>query len=132
MVVGTEMAALLGRGTEFDGTLAFEGTVRIDGALRGRVQSPGTLVLGEGAELEAEIHVGTLIVLAGTLRGNVFAQDLVEIHAAGTVFGDITAPVVDIDKGSRFEGQVSMRPPPPGAQAVQLPLAPALNADEEE
>jgi cytoskeletal protein CcmA (bactofilin family) len=103
-----ELHALLGRGSEFEGVLSFEGRVRIDGRFKGRIHSDGLLVLGEGAEVEAEIEVGTLIVRGGTLRGNVVARQLIEIHAEGRVHGDITAPQIDMDKGCLFEGRCSM------------------------
>jgi cytoskeletal protein CcmA (bactofilin family) len=103
-----EIHALLGRGTEFDGVLAFEGRVRVDGRFKGRIYSDGVLILGDGAEVEAEIEVGTLIVRGGTLRGNVIARQLIEIHAEGRVHGDIAAPQIDIDKGCLFEGKCTM------------------------
>ena len=103
-----EIHALLGRGTEFDGVLAFEGRVRVDGRFKGRIFSDGVLILGDGAEVEAEIEVGTLIVRGGTLRGNVVARQLIEIHAEGRVHGDIAAPQIDIDKGCLFEGKCTM------------------------
>jgi cytoskeletal protein CcmA (bactofilin family) len=103
-----EIHALLGRGTEFEGVLAFEGRVRIDGRFTGRIHSDGILILGDGAEVEAEVEVGTLIVRGGTLRGDVVARQLVEIHAEGAVHGDIAAPQIDIDKGCVFEGKCTM------------------------
>ncbi|MFK7985848.1 MAG: polymer-forming cytoskeletal protein [Sandaracinaceae bacterium] len=106
-----EIQALLGKGTEFEGVLAFEGRVRVEGAFKGKVFSEGILILGDGAEVEAEVEVGTLIVRGGTLRGNVRASQLVEIHAEGAVHGDIEAPQFDIDKGCVFEGKVQMTRP---------------------
>lgn len=103
-----EIHALLGRGTEFEGVLAFEGRVRIDGRFKGRVFSEGVLILGDGAEVEAEVEVGTLIVRGGTLRGNVIARQLIELHAEGRVHGDISAPQIEIDKGCLFEGKCTM------------------------
>jgi cytoskeletal protein CcmA (bactofilin family) len=103
-----EIHALLGRGTEFEGVLAFEGRVRIDGRFKGRIHSDGILILGDGAEVEAQVEVGTLIVRGGTLRGDVVARQLVEIHAEGAVHGDIAAPQIDIDKGCVFEGKCTM------------------------
>ena len=103
-----EIHALLGRGTSFEGTLAFEGRVRIDGRFSGKVFSEGILILGDGAEVEADIEVGTLIVRGGTLRGDVVARQLIEVHAEGAVHGDITAPQIDIDKGCVFEGKCTM------------------------
>jgi len=120
-----EIHALMGRGTEFEGVLSFEGRVRIDGAFKGEIYSDGILILGDGAEVEAQIEVGTLIVRGGSLRGNVVARQLIEIHAEGAVRGDITAPQIDIDKGSVFEGKCTMVSPPEepvSSSSSELPL----------
>src|SRR5690606_31496679 len=105
-----ELHALLGHGARFEGKLAFEGRVRIDGALKGEIVGDGILVVGDGAEVEANIEVGTLIVRGGVVRGNVHARRLIEIHPEGAVYGDISAPEVDISKGCVFEGRCTMTP----------------------
>src|SRR6188768_131811 len=62
----TEITALLGRGTHFEGKLQFEGRVRIDGSFRGQIRTTGVLVIGDGAEIDAEIEAALLIVKGGT------------------------------------------------------------------
>jgi cytoskeletal protein CcmA (bactofilin family) len=106
-----ELQALLGRGTRFEGLLTFEGRVRVDGVLLGEIKSDGLLVLGDGSNVDATIEVGTLIVRGGTLRGSVVARELIEIHEGAKVHADITAPEIDIAKGSLFDGRCSMVPP---------------------
>jgi cytoskeletal protein CcmA (bactofilin family) len=115
-----EINALLGKGTDFSGKLMFEGRVRLDGAFTGEIYSEGVLILGDGADVRAEIDVGTLVVRGGTLRGNVRARELVEVHAPGKVYGNIHAPQLFIDKGVVFEGQCTMTDEP---EADALPLA---------
>ena len=117
-----EINTLLGRGSEFEGKLTFEGTVRIDGKLAGEIFSDDVLVVGEGAEVKAEIDIGEIII----------ARRCVEIHAPGRVRGDITTPVLQIDKGVIFEGRSCMegvaegtRPARPGGPAIVPPPAPA-------
>jgi len=100
-----ELSALLGEGAEFEGKLVFEGRVRIDGRFRGRIVSDGTLVVGDRAEVEATLHVGMLIVLGGTVRGDIEATRTVELHAPSKVYGNITTPQLVIDRGVLFEGQ---------------------------
>src|SRR5690606_2051764 len=58
----TEITALLGRGTHFEGKLHFSGRVRIDGGFRGDIQSDDTLIIGEGAQVEGEIDVAMVII----------------------------------------------------------------------
>ena len=102
-----EISTLLGRGSAFEGKLTFEGTVRIDGRFRGEVFSDDTLVIGEGALVEAEIDIGEIII-QGTVVGNIKAKRSIEIHAPGRVKGDIHTPSLQIDKGVIFEGRSFM------------------------
>jgi cytoskeletal protein CcmA (bactofilin family) len=102
-----EINTLLGRGSEFEGKLTFEGTVRIDGTLRGEVFSDDVLIVGEGARVEAEIDVGEIIV-QGTVVGNIRAKRSIEILTPGRVKGDLTTPSLQIDKGVIFEGRSFM------------------------
>ena len=104
----TEIQALLGRGTRFEGLLTFEGRVRVDGDLKGEVRSDGLLVLGDGCNVDAIIEVGTLIIRGGTVRGSVVARDLIEVHKGAVVHADITAPEIDIAKGCTFDGRCTM------------------------
>ena len=103
-----EINALLGRGTEYEGKLIFEGKVRIDGKFRGEIFSEDVLILGDGADVHADIEVGTLIVRGGVVAGSIRARQLVEIHAPGLVRADIYAPQLFIDKGVVFEGRCTM------------------------
>lgn len=102
-----EINTLLGRGSEFEGKLTFEGTVRIDGTLRGEVFSDDVLIVGEGARVEAEVDVGEIIV-QGTVVGNIRAKRSIEILTPGRVKGDLTTPSLQIDKGVIFEGRSFM------------------------
>ena len=106
----TEITALLGRGTRFEGKLHFEGRVRIDGAFRGEIRSPDVLIIGEGADVEAEIEVGTVIVRGGTLQGNVRAAQSIELYVPAKVTGNLHSPEIFMDKGVQFSGTCTMAP----------------------
>src|SRR4051794_5325949 len=103
----SEVTTLLGRGSEFEGKLSFEGTVRVDGKLSGEIFSDDVLIIGEGAEVNAEINVGAIII-EGTVHGNIHAKRSVEIHTPGRVRGNIATPSLFIEKGVVFDGQCQM------------------------
>src|SRR5512144_2421171 len=121
-----EITTLLGRGATFEGKLTFEGTVRIDGRFKGEVFTDDTLVIGEGAHVEASIDVGEVII-QGTVVGNVTAKRSIEIHAPGRVKGVLHTPSLQIDKGVMFEGRSFMEASVQNRQAAQ-PAAPVLPA----
>ena len=115
-----EINTLLGKGSEFEGKLTFEGTVRIDGKLAGEIFTDDVLVVGEGAEVNAEIEVGTIII-EGHVNGNLRAKRSVEIHAPGRVRGNIVTPSLFIDKGVIFEGNCQMES---AATGTGIPVRP--------
>jgi cytoskeletal protein CcmA (bactofilin family) len=104
---GHNLNAFLGEGTSFKGTLTFEGTVRIDGRLEGEIFTKDTLVIGEGAQVSASIHAG-VVVISGTVRGNITAERKIDIHASGRLFGNISTPSLVIEEGVVFEGGCTM------------------------
>lgn len=106
----TEITALLGRGTHFEGKLHFEGRVRIDGSFRGEIRSSDILIIGEGAEIEAEIEVGTVIIRGGSVSGNVRAAQAIELYVPARVSGSLHSPEIFMDKGVQFSGTCTMAP----------------------
>ncbi len=120
-----EVTTLLGRGSEFEGKLSFEGTVRVDGKLSGEIFTDDVLVIGEGAEVNAEINVGSIII-EGTVHGNIHAKRSVEIHTPARVKGNITTPSLFIEKGVVFDGNCQMEQS--GAGAARGSTAASTNA----
>ena len=108
LTAGTELHALLGPGAEFSGKLTFMGRVRIDGKLDGEIFGDEVLIIGDGAEVRAEVEVGTLIMRGGTLWGNVRATQLVELHAPARLYGNVQTPQIFVDKGVVFDGRCAM------------------------
>ena len=120
-----EVNALLGKGSEFEGKLTFEGTVRIDGRFIGEIHSEDTLIIGENALVTAEIRVQNVIVY-GEVIGNIFSGTCVELHAPARVRGNITTPNLQADKGVMFDGSVKMHAEEPAAPAVETPAPAAV------
>jgi cytoskeletal protein CcmA (bactofilin family) len=115
----TEITALLGRGTRFEGKLFFEGRVRIDGMFKGEIKSDDTLIVGEGAEVHAEIDVATVIVRGGGVHGNIRASTSIEIYAPGKVLGNMHSPSLFIERGVEFQGSCRMDAVEPTATAPE-------------
>jgi cytoskeletal protein CcmA (bactofilin family) len=117
-----QLNALLGKGSEFEGKLTFEGEVRIDGKFSGQIVTKDTLTIGEGAKVTAEISAG-VVIISGTVEGTIRASQLVELHAPARIKGAIETPSMSMDKGVLFEGTTKMEnlsakaPPAPGAPA---------------
>ena len=104
---GSTLNGFIDRGSHIRGDLAFEETFRIDGRFEGKIRSGTELILGDAADVTAEIDVGRLSV-NGTLKGSVRAAERVELLSGARVFGDIITPVLRIEEGAHFEGSCQM------------------------
>jgi len=101
------VTGVIDQGCEFEGKLCFQGTVRISGTFRGEIYTPDTLIVGEGARVQAQIDAGTVII-SGEVTGSVRAKQRVEIHQPAIFRGDILTPSLRVDEGVIFEGSSKM------------------------
>ena len=103
----SDIKAFLGPGSQFEGKLVFNEIVRLDGAFRGEVTSHDTLIVGESADVQADIQVGTLI-LSGNFKGNVKAKTRVELRSPAKVDGTIETPSISVEEGVSLNGTITM------------------------
>jgi len=104
----SEIKAFLGPGSQFEGKLVFNEIVRLDGGFRGEVTSRDTLIVGDTADIQADIEVGTLI-LSGKYRGNIKASGRVELRAPADVDGSIETPALSVEDGVTLNGTITMK-----------------------
>ncbi len=97
----------LGKETEFNGTMKFQDSLKIVGKFKGEIVSPGFLYIENGAEVKANIKVGSVII-GGIVKGNVTAKDKLEMLETGKVFGNIRTAKLKIADGVVFEGKCEM------------------------
>lgn len=97
--------AVFGPGTLYQGDMAFEGRVRVDGTYRGRLYTEGALEVGADGVVDGEIDVARAVV-AGTLKGQVRVRELLVLQATGRVEGLLDAGLAEIQSGARIFGQV--------------------------
>ena len=123
----TKVVTIIGPGTMITGEIRSKGTIRIEGAVSGKVFSDDSIVIQESGRAKADLVAGQVII-GGEVEGNVFAHDRIEVTSKGKMIGDITAPRVSIADGVIFEGKCAMKPvgakdvPSPGDHsATQMP-----------
>jgi len=99
--------SVIDQGCEVEGRFRFSGTLAINGKFRGELLSPGTLLVGESAELEAEVSVGTAII-SGQVTGSVVARERVELRSSAKISGNIVTPSLVLEEGVVFDGRCNM------------------------
>ena len=104
---------LIPTGGSFSGLVAFDGDIRVDGELEGRVRARGILHLGSAARVRADIDVDELIV-EGSLEGNVRARSRIVLGPTARVKGHLETPRLAVADGCRIEGRCSAGTPGAG------------------
>ncbi|MGH9321454.1 MAG: bactofilin family protein [Vicinamibacteria bacterium] len=124
-VASGDLSGFLDQGTAFQGDLSFQDTLRIDGKFEGSIRDGRLLIIGESADVNAEIHVGTISV-SGRLRGSVHAKERVDLHASARCECNLDTRVLVVEEGAAFEGSCAMQ----GAAPVTRELTPVVGSDK--
>lgn len=115
-----DSVGLIGEGIEVIGDINFEGTLRVEGRVKGNVSSVnGTVSVGAGGVLEASVQTNTCVV-EGVLEGDLVASTRVEIHRNGRIKGNVSTKDLVISEGGIFEGSLDMTKHPKSSSVIPL------------
>ena len=73
-----KIATVIASDISFRGTLKFKSSLKIKGSLEGKVQTDGTLIIGDDARVSAEITAAT-VSISGKCQGKIKDYNLIEI-----------------------------------------------------
>jgi cytoskeletal protein CcmA (bactofilin family) len=102
---------VLSRGVSIKGSVKFRNELLIDGEVEGKINSTGTLTIGEHGQIRGEIKAKA-IQLRGAVEGNIFASERCQLQAGCTLRGDIEAPRLVVDENATFVGSAKVAPTP--------------------
>ncbi len=104
---GGELNTIVGKGTVVEGDMKVKNSLRIDGLVKGNVNTTDTIIVGKDGEVEGRVRAKHLL-LGGKVKGNVFASGRVFLESTASVFGDIKAVRLVVDEGAIFDGKCTM------------------------
>ncbi len=113
----------------FEGTLQGSGEILVHGKLTGTIDGSSTIHVAARGSVNAAVH-GRSVVVAGTVKGDITADERIELEPSAKVDGDITAPRILIKDGATFRGQVNMQAPPDRPKGKEQPGSPADTASK--
>ncbi len=103
-----EISAVIEEGCKFEGNLSFNGIARIAGIVNGSIFSNDTVIISEGAVVNADINAN-IVMISGIVKGNVRASSRVEIIKPARFEGIITTPSLVVEDGVIFHGTTKMK-----------------------
>jgi cytoskeletal protein CcmA (bactofilin family) len=102
--------ARLGPSLVIKGTLTGEEDLLFEGRLDGEIRlGTNRVTIGENGRIKADVFSKSIYV-EGEVQGNLFGEDEVVIRRSGKVRGNVTAPRVTLENGSKFKGSIDMQP----------------------
>ncbi len=110
------LTTFIGEDVEFEGTLRAKDTLRIEGRIRGQIKSDNTVIIGQNADVEADVQSKNVIII-GALSGNVDASRQLVVNKSGRLRGNVATPSLVIEPGALFNGRTKMVRPEVAAQA---------------
>lgn len=100
---------IFGEETEFDGVLEFKDRLVITGKFNGKIIAPsGDLAIDKNAVCTVDSIDANSIVISGNIKGNINANERVEICSGSVVDGNITTARIRIANNVDFNGEVTM------------------------
>ena len=117
---GNDFPTIIGPDASFKGELSFEKGLRLMGKFEGKINTGGRLHVAREARMAADVDGGSIVV-EGEVKGNLTANDRVELKQSARLEGDLRATKLTVDEGAVFSGHVTVGPDavknrPPGQQ----------------
>jgi cytoskeletal protein CcmA (bactofilin family) len=101
--------SLIANGSRIEGNLTFTEGLRIDGEVfgdtRANPEQPSILVISEAAMVQGEVHADHVII-NGTVRGPVFAGELLELQPKARIEGDVRYKALEMHQGAIISGHL--------------------------
>jgi len=102
------LSTIVGKDSVFTGDMEVKGTLRVDGRIKGRILCDETVSIGATGEVEAEIDA-KIVIVAGTVVGNIRTSEKIEMQAKARVLGDVSTKNIVIEQGAIFHGSCQMK-----------------------
>ena len=98
---------MIGAGTVITGDIQSKGDIRVDGTLKGSVNTSGKVVLGKDGVIEGDVVCADADV-SGTIKAKISVTQLLSLKSTAKLNGDIITNKLSIEPGASFTGSCSM------------------------
>ena len=102
-----DVVSYFGPNTVIEGDIHSDGSLHIDGRLKGEIICNGDLILGETSKVYGKIKARNVLV-SGYYKGTIESSEGLEIFPTGCVEGDIQGSKLLIQEGGVYKGKVNM------------------------
>ena len=101
--------SLIGSKSRILGEVRFSQGLHIDGLVKGDVVSDegleSTLTLSQSGTVEGHVRV-PFVIISGVVKGDVYAQDYVELGSSARIEGDVYYGLIEMAMGAEVNGKL--------------------------
>ena len=119
---GSRIETVIGPQTVLEGDIRFNGGLHIDGQVKGNIHaesgSKAVLTVSERGHIEGDVRVPNL-VLNGSVQGNVYASERVELASHARVTGNLYYSLIEMAMGAEVNGNLVHEEPKRRADDVK-------------
>jgi cytoskeletal protein CcmA (bactofilin family) len=101
------LLTIIGEGTSLEGTIIVPHSLRIDGIMKGKIETAEMLTIGKEGVIEANI-IAKSAFISGKVVGDLIVEDRVELDSQASLIGDLKTKDLIINEGATFHGNCSM------------------------
>lgn len=102
-----ETVNTIGTGTVVTGDIQSKGDIRIDGILKGSINTSGKIVLGKEGVVEGDVVCNSADI-SGNIKAKITVSQLLSLKSTAKLNGDIITNKLSIEPGASFTGSCSM------------------------
>ena len=93
--------------TKIIGNIESDGDIRMDGAMEGKLNCKGRVVIGPDAHIKGTIYARNAEIL-GNVEGEITVIDLLTLKSTAFINGDLIMGKFSVEPGARFTGNCKM------------------------
>ena len=106
---GSATVNVIAQGTQLQGNMMTASDCRIDGALRGNIESKAKIIVGRNGVIEGNIKCANIEIEGSVKAESLVVTELVSLKSTANLIGNIETGKIAIEPGAEFSGNCKMR-----------------------
>lgn len=106
---GGSAVNVIAQGTQLQGNMVTASDCRIDGALRGNIESKAKIIIGRSGVVEGNIKCSNIEIEGNVKAESLIVSELLALKTTANLIGNIETGKIAIEPGAEFSGNCKMR-----------------------
>lgn len=100
---------VIAQGTQLQGNMVTASDCRIDGMLRGNIESKAKIIVGRSGVVDGNIKCANIEIEGSVKVESLIVTELLSLKATANLIGSIETGKIAIEPGAEFSGTCKMR-----------------------